>query len=283
MLVPTLITLSLLATPQAPKTGKAAKPVKPAPPAPTPAANPTGLLREAECVLALKGRLIRETVVKSHPPDARKGKGGAPASGEEMARQAASAAARVPAQVQPKTILEEFDYEIPGTLREEAGPSGEVTFTFVPVPSLKDSAARGVLHLEDSHPTYGAPPVVADASEVRGVANFIFRAAGRGQGIVPVSGDVNMMGQVRGSSAIARPGAAGEGVRPVLSTPLPVPATTAGKITPPALVFTGISLWAWANTKGPFTAQAMADYKERAADRSVTGQVQVTFRVGATK
>lgn len=286
MLVPTLLTLSLLAEPQTPKPAKSAKAPKAAKVAPAPPpAEPTGLLRQAECVLALKGRLLREAVVKFNPVDPATGKRTGLVTREDMAKQAAggSPGARATAKVQPKTILEEFDYEIPGTLQEEAGPNGSVRFTFVPVPSLRDSAARGVLHLEDSHPTYGAPPVVVDATEIRGVANFQFTAAGRGQGIVPASGDINMMGQVRGATMLARPGTTGEGVRPVLSTPLPVLATTGGKIAPPALRFEGISLWAWANTKGPFTAQAVADYKERNAERSVTGQVTVTFRVSAAK
>lgn len=211
-------------------------------------------LREAPCVLALKGSLVRKVTI--------------PRSSE----------AALTSQ-----IYERFDYEIPGTLEERMDPTGAVRFQFKPTAPVQEGS-RAALHLEENTSGDGGIPVVVDGKELVSFEPLVFEAAARGQGIVPVAGHLNLRGRLKGQPTPAGIPVNGEApLRPVVSNPLPPLSTSLVKNGASTMRFEGISLWAWPNSKGPFIVVATVDYRGRTSIGTVTGTVEATFRIGATK
>jgi len=253
--------LSLLALPlplaaqakkPTPKAKAAAKPVEAGTPALGPIRVPT-VVRKASCTLVLKGQLVRLVPAPTETPTAT----------QSM-----------------KTITEQFEYELPGELEEEVDPLGPVRFKFTPAADLStNKAAHGRLSLLDEVPGPGLAPVRAEASDLSNAAVFIFEARGRGQGLVPVAGSINLRGRIQSTTPLARPSAPGSDMRPLLSMPLPSLKDQVGRPGTPQLHFQGMAPWAWANTSGPMTISGTIHYAGPTAAGRVNGQVDVTFRV----
>lgn len=270
-----LAVLGLTFNPQGTHTKKPKPTAKKVQPPTTP---PKGLdvLREAPCVLALKGSLIRKFAMPKPLKLGVPGQNSSQKAGEPpMTNQ----------------ISESFDYELPGTLEEQVDPNGTVHFRFSPDADLAKAGARFALRLQDNLPDSvsgaGSMPVVVDGIEITSVEPFEFEAAGRGQGIAPVAGHVNLRGRLQGTLTPGSPMSQESTVRPVVSNPLPPVPLSLVRSGASALRFQGISLWAWQNSSGPFTVAATMDYQGHSsagsATGTVTGSVGVTFRVGATK
>ena len=255
-----LATLMAAAPQTSPKHGKNARQVA-TPPA-TPPKGPN-VVRRASCVLTLKGSLTR--VIQVPKPLKRAGGATPPA-----------------ASTTTNEISERFDYELPGTLDEETDPRGIIRFIFTPADDFLRAGARGTLYFQDSGSGTSGPTVL-DSSEVTSIDPFIFEANGRGQGIVPGRGYVYLRGRVRsplpsgGQVSMVAPS------RPLISVPLPPIQNRLNPNGVSALRFQGASLWAWQNSKGPFTVTATMDYQGPTAVGQVTGTVEVSFRVGATE
>jgi hypothetical protein len=259
----TAVGLVLLAQ-AAPLPAQAKKPTKKAATAPktaeagTPALGPIRVptvVRKASCTLVLKGQLVRMVQAPTEVPTA------APAM---------------------KSITEQFEYELPGELEEEVDPLGPVRFKFTPAADLStNKAAHGRLSLLDEVPGPGQPPVRAEASDLSNAAVFIFEARGRGQGLVPVSGSINLRGRIQSTTPLARPAAPGTDQRPLLSMPLPSLKEQVGRPGTSQMQFQGLAPWAWANTSGPMTISGSINYAGPTAAGRVNGRVEVTFRVGA--
>jgi len=286
-----LITLVLAASAQVPKPKK--KIPRPHAPATTavpraPLADPSAssqtpggftVVRRADCVLVLKGQVVRRvSMVLPQGEIAHRPK----ASGAAEEKNIAPASA--PRVINGQT-LEHFEYELPGTLTEEADPKGTlVRFRFTPVAELKPGMAQARLHLEDQSKGPGVPPVVVDATEVIGADPFVFEAAARGQQLVPVSGMVILKGRIQNAAPTGAPVTMMAPVGPpVVSLPLPPIPLKQGAAGGPSLQFQGMSLWAWPNSKGPFTVASTIVYNVAGAQGSITGSVDVAFRVGATR
>lgn len=233
------------------------------PPAPGP-----NVVRQAPCVLSMKGTVVRKLLLPRP---------------KKMANPA------IPPQDGPvvtsKEVTERFEYEIPGTLEEEAGSGGAVRFRFTPAEDLVAAEARGTLHFEEK--ATGVAPVVIEATEVVGSDKFVFESAGRGQGIIPSSGNIFLKGRLQSPPPPGSPVSMEAPVRPISSIPMPPVSMHFGHAGTPALQFQGSSLWAWANSKGPFTVSGTLDYGDSTAlqggQASISGSVEVTFRIGATR
>ena len=232
------------------------------------------VLRTADCVLGIKGEIVRSIkindflVVSKDPVNQ-----GGEAAGSSTAQKAGT-----------KQSTERFAYEIPGTLVEEKEEKGsKVRFRFLPAQDLAIAGAQGQLHFEDRVEGDRIPPVIMDASEVIGADTFVFQAQARGGQIIPLSGLVYLRGTLQGDTAPAGEVNMRLPKRPVVSIPLPSLLLATGKDLTPPLTFNGISLWAWPNSKGPYTVAATANYRALPGTSNVTGSVEVTFRVGATR
>lgn len=233
------------------------------------------VLRAAPCVLVLKGNLVRKFAMPKplklgNPPRVSSDRSGEPPLTNQ--------------------ISEQFAYELPGTLEEQVDPNGTVHFRFRPAPDLVKAGARSTLRLQDNLADNvsgtGSIPVVVDGQEITTVEPFVFEAAGRGQGIIPVAGHINLRGRLQGTLPSGSPMAEESMTRPVVSNPLPPVSASLVKMGAPTLRFQGISLWAWQNSSAPITVMATMDYQGRTSAESgpgtVTGSVEVSFRVGAT-
>jgi hypothetical protein len=180
-----------------------------------------------------------------------------------------------------KHISESFQFELPGTLEEEVDPKGPVRFRFTAADDLRtNSAARGHMLLSDDVPGGGLAPISAEASELTNAAPFIFEARGRGQGLIPVGGQVLMKGTIRPQATMSAPGAMGETLRPLLSLPLPSLKEVQGRPGTPIIQFQGVAPWAWANTPGAFTVSGRITYAGPTAAGKATGAVDITLRIG---
>lgn len=242
-------------------------------PSATPKANTTPapgvtVLRTADCVLGIRGDLTRDMVLSGMQGDP---------TGE---------ATNSPS-TKMKTVkhsVEHFAYEIPGTLVEEMeAKATAVRFRFIPAVDMVAAKAQGQLHFEDKLQGSANPPIVMDASEITGADTFLFQAEVRGGQIVPVSGNVYLRGIVQGDAPTTNALSMRVPQRPVISSPLPTLRMGAGRDMTPPLRFTGISLWAWPNSKAAFTVAATLDYAGPGPQGTVTGHVEVSFRVGDTK
>lgn len=284
------LTLVLAVGAQVPKPAKKSrKSSKPSavavPPAmratPSPSAvSPDGfkVVRTADCVLVLKGQLVRQismfsarekTSQQAKPGDATEEKNLLPASSRGAIH---------------GHTLEHFDYELPGTLAEEVEPKGtRVRFRFTPGKDVNAGAAQAKLHLEDQTKGPAFPPTVVDAIEVLGADPFVFEAAARGQQLVPVSGMVILKGQLQNTASTPLVSMKAPLGPPVISYPLPAPPPAQGGASRASLQFVGISLWAWPNSKAAFTADSTIVYGTPGSQVRITGSVNVTFRVGATR
>ncbi len=284
-LVATVLALLPLAaqTPQAPKPKRKARAVKPAaaattaPPANLEPAPGVTVLRTADCVLGVKGELVRDLTVH--------GLLGSHGGDEEAAvadPQAVAAASKK--HLVGQHSVDRFDFEIPGTLIEETDAKGTgVRFRFVPAVDMAAAKAQGQLRHEERLLSGGAAARVVEAHELTGGTVFVFEAAARGGQIIPVSGAVYLRGTVQGEAAPVGTLSMKLPQRPIVSAPLPSQRMSPDKDLTPPLRFTGISLWAWPNSKGAFTVAATADYSGPGPHGTVTGSVQVSFRVGETK
>lgn len=276
-----LATLLLAASSQTTKPKTKKRPAKQ--PAPTTTSVPvpegtTSVLRSADCVLVLKGQMVRKVsmvlppkkasqrplILGSEPVDA------PPASTSKVIR---------------GQTLEHFSYELPGVLTEESDPKADNTvirFRFTPSTRLNTVNTQARLHLEDQAKGPEFPPVVVEATEVTGVDPFVFEAAARGQQLVPVSGMVFLKGYLQNAVPSGPTVSMVAPTRPVVSMPLPpLPAAKQGAAARPSLQFQGLSLWAWANSKPPFTVTSTIIYDAKGPQGSMTGNVEVTFRLGA--
>ncbi len=236
-------------------------------------------VRSADCVLALKGQMVRRFSMIPLPQNLSTKADASATAGEKKA-------SPTPAhRISSGQILEHFDYELPGTLTEETDPKGtRIRFRFVPVPQLQPGTAQAKLHLEDQSKGPGFPPTVVDATEVLGVDPFIFEAAARGQRLFPVSGSVILKGRVQNASSAGSPVSMLAPLGPpVISLPLPPVNLNQEGPGKPSLQFQGASLWAWPNSKGPFTVASTIIYNPPGSQVTITGSVEVAFRVGATQ
>lgn len=268
------------------KSRKSSKPsaatASPAPGAtPSPSAvTPDGFMvvRTADCVLVLKGQLLRQISVFS--------------AREKISREPLPGGAHDEKNTMPTpsrgTInghtLEHFDYELPGTLTEEVEPKGtRVRFRFTPGKDVNAGAAQAKLHLEDQTKGPAFPPTVVDAIEVLGADPFLFEAAARGQQLVPVSGMVILKGQLQNAPSTPLVSMKAPLGPPVFSYPLPAQTPAQDGASRASLQFVGISLWAWPNSRNSFTADSTIIYGAPGSQGRITGSVNVTFRVGATR
>lgn len=283
-----LITLILAVGAQAPnpkkKTSHPRTPVTTVAPAPgaDPSADPLApggftVVRRADCVLVLKGQIVRRvSLVRSQGEIAHRPK--ASGAAEEKNPTPTSAPRAMNGQT-----LEHFEYELPGTLTEETDPKSTlVRFRFTPVAGLKPGMAQARLHLEDQSKGPQFPPMVVEATEVMGADPFVFEAAARGQQLVPVSGMVILKGRIQNAAPTGAPVTMVAPVGPPVVS-LPLPPLKSGVPGTPSLQFQGISLWAWPNSKGPFTVASTIVYNIAGAHGSLTGSVEVAFRVGPTR
>lgn len=240
--------------------------------------NPS-ILRSAECVLVLKGQMLRQVSMVLPPKKVSK----RPLIlGLDQVKDGSSASTSKVIRTQ---TLEHFSYELPGVLTEEKDPKVDSTvirFRFTPSTRLNTANTQARLHLEDQAKGPEFPPVVVEATEVTGADPFVFEAAARGQQLVPVSGMVFLKGFLQNSAPPSPAVSMMAPTRPVVSLPLPsLPTAKQGRDTRPTLQFQGLSLWAWANAKLPFTVTSNILYDTKGPQGGLTGNVEVTFRIGA--
>ena len=268
-----ITTLGMTNLPQATKRPKHPAPATRSAPASKSGAMPMepGILRQAPCVMALKGSLVRRipsfSLGKKNAStrDPKDGLAGAPLT---------------------KEIKERFEYDIPGTLEEQAEPSGVIRFRFKPTTNLAKDGARMSLrfvdYLEDTVGGTGGTPVVVDGLELTRVDPFVFEAGARGRDLLPVAGQIFLRGRMQGPFPPGSPLNTESPIRPIVSNPLPPVQGSQGFNGPSYLRFQGASLWAWQNTKGPFTVAATITYQGRIGTMpgTVNGTVDVVFRVG---
>lgn len=274
--------LATLSSPQSPKRKAKKSPAKvPAVAATSVPAAKLGksVLRSADCVLVLKGQMLRQVSMVLPPKKASKRPlilGSGPMKNET----AASTSKIIRGQT-----LEHFSYELPGVLTEETDPAKDSTvvrFRFTPSTRLNTVNTQARLHLEDQAKGPEFPPVVVEATEVTGMDPFVFEAAARGQQLVPVSGMIFLKGYLQNAVPAGPTVSMVAPTRPVVSMPLPpMPATKQGAAVRPSLQFQGLSLWAWANSKPPFTVTSTIVYDAKGPQGSMTGNVEVSFRIGA--
>lgn len=277
-----LAILAIIASPQSTKHKTKKSPAKA--PVATAAADPAvkqnaSILRSADCVLVLKGQMLRQVSMILPPKKASK----RPLIlGSGPMKDATTAS---PSKVIRGQTLEHFSYEFPGVLTEESDPAKDSTvvrFRFTPSTRLNTANTQARLHLEDQAKGPEVPPVVVEATEVTGVDPFVFEAAARGQQLVPVSGMVLLKGYLQNPPPSGPAVSMVAPTRPVVSMPLPtMPAAQQGGPARPSLQFQGLSLWAWANSKPPFTVTSNIVYDAKGPQGGITGNVEVSFRISA--
>lgn len=277
-----LALLATIASPQSTRHKTKKSPAKA--PVTTAAADPAvklnpSILRSADCVLVLKGQMLRQVSMVLPPPKASKRPlilGSGPMK---------DATTPSPSKVIRGQTLEHFSYELPGVLTEETDPAKDSTvirFRFTPSTRLNTVNTQARLHLEDQAKGPEFPPVVIEATEVTGVDPFVFEAAARGQQVVPISGMVFLKGYLQNAVPSGPTVSMVAPTRPVVSMPLPaMPAARQGATVRPSLQFQGLSLWTWANSKPPFTVTSNIIYDAKGPQGSITGNVEVSFRIGA--
>lgn len=257
----------------------AASPALGATPSPS-AVTPDGfmVIRTADCVLALKGQLVRQ--MSMFPARGKPSQQSKPGDASEEKNPIATSSRGA---INGHT-LEHFDYELPGTIAEEVEPKGtRVRFRFTPGKDVNAGAAQAKLHLEDQTKGPAFPPTVVDAIEVLGADPFVFEAAARGQQLVPVSGMVILKGQLQNAPSAPLVSMKAPLGPPVYSYPLPSQPLAQDGSSRASLQFVGISLWAWPNSRNSFTADSTIIYGAPGSQGRITGSVNVTFRVGATR
>jgi hypothetical protein len=210
--------------------------------------NPELVLKgRAECVVNFKGALARKSTrqMKGKPPVTVQGQ-------------------------------QEFDINVPGEMQEYEAPNGKIQFRFVP--RRNGEGATGHFKATETNiQTMKETSFTVEGSFVAGMSNWALLAEARGGEIKCSPTDVTMRGKVLASNANTLPVGTDKVPVVVATVRIQPPVAKGAPTQPPVLRFQGLSLWAMANAKAPFTVVAEAVHAGKGVSEEVNGTTRITF------